>query len=318
MADYNQTPRFTPWGMFNLMGDPALQLFSTPRSSIAGSVKLDAKGNGVADYEDTRMIAPVEINFYTNGTILVATLTNNLDGSFSVSNLPPGNYTVVETVPSGFLATTPTTVSMTLTSGSTGTASYLDTPTFSIGNRVFNDNGAGGGTANNGICEGTEPGIANVLMKLYAADGSGNPTGSVLATANTDANGYYRFDGLFAGTYVVVVDVIGSAAALNGMITSSGWTTNLTLAGDLHDHGKDAVMGASSVLPGGIASVPVTVGIGLQPTGEPSPVQAREPMDQVATPATTWWWILASLTRRRRQRCWRGWAPMWTLMAKFG
>jgi len=191
--------------------------------------------------------------------------------------------------------------------------------TFSIGNRVFNDNGAGtGGIANNGIQDGTEPGIANVLMDIYAADGSGNPTGSLVATTITDANGYYRFDGLPAGTYVVVVDVFGSGAALNGMITSTGWNTVLTLAGDLHDHGIDAVMGASSVLPGGIASVPVTVGIGLQPTGEPSPVQAREPMDQVATPATTWWWILASLTRRRRQRCWRGWAPMWTLMAKFG
>jgi hypothetical protein len=140
--------------------------------------------------------------------------------------------------------------------------------TFSIGNLVFNDNGAGGGTANNGIRDGTEPGIANVLMDIYAADGSGNPTGSVLATTITDANGYYRFDGLPAGTYVVVVDVIGSGAALNGMITSTGWNTNLTLAGDLHDHGKDAVMGASSVLPGGIASVPVTVGIGLQPTNE--------------------------------------------------
>jgi hypothetical protein len=89
-----------------------------------------------------------------------------------------------------------------------------------------------------------------------------------LATTITDANGYYRFDGLPAGTYVVVVDVFGSGAALNGMITSTGWNTVLTLAGDLHDHGIDAVMGASSVLPGGIASVPVTVGIGLQPTGE--------------------------------------------------
>ena len=157
---------------------------------------------------------------------------------------------------------------MALTSGSTGTADYLDAPTYSIGNRVFYDNGAGGGTANNGIQDGAEPGIANVVLKLYAADGSGNPTGSVLATTNTDANGYYRFDGLPAGTYVVVVDVMGSAAALNGMVTSIGWSTNLTLAGDLHDHGQDAVMGASSVLPGGIVSVPVQVGIGLQPTNE--------------------------------------------------
>jgi hypothetical protein len=30
MADYNQTPHYTPSGMFNLMGDPALRLRSTP------------------------------------------------------------------------------------------------------------------------------------------------------------------------------------------------------------------------------------------------------------------------------------------------
>jgi hypothetical protein len=268
MADYNQTPRFTPSGMFNLMGDPALQLFSTPRSSIAGSVKLDPDGDGVADSWDTNSIAPVEIKVYTNGTTLVATVTDNSDGSFSVSSLLPGNYTVVQTVPPGYQATTPTTVSVTLTSGSTNTANYLDAPTFSIGNRVFADNGAGGGTANNGVQDGAEPGIANVVMKLYAADGAGKPTGSVLSTMNTDASGYYRFDGLLAGTYVVVVDVFGSGAALNGMITSTGWNTNLTVAGDLRDHGRDTTPGGGLVLPGGIASVPVQVGTGLQPANE--------------------------------------------------
>ena len=164
--------------------------------------------------------------------------------------------------------------------------------TFSIGNRVFYDNGAGGGIANNGIQDGTEPGIANIAMKLFAADGSGNPTGSVLATTITDANGYYRFDGLLAGTYVVVVDVVGSGTNLDGMNSSTGWSTNTISStniitptwstnttgkggwstnlstGDLSDHGKDAVLGGLSVLPGGIASVPVTVGIGLQPTNE--------------------------------------------------
>ncbi len=237
-------------------------------AQITGSVKLDVNGNGTADPADTNGVSPVVLKIYQGGTNLVAIVTNNPDGSFAVSSLPPGNYTVVQTVPPGYTNTTPTAVNMTLTSGSTGTANYLDTPTFSIGNRVFADNGAGGGTANNGVQDGAEPGIANVALKLYAANGSGNPTGSLLGTTHTDTNGYYRFDGLRAGTYVVVVDVIGSGAALNGMITSTGWTTNLTLAGDLRDHGKDAVMVSRSVLPGGIASVPVQVGIGLQPTNE--------------------------------------------------
>ena len=238
-------------------------------AQITGSVKLDVNGNGIADSNDTNGVSPVVLKVYQGGTNLVATVTNNPDGTFSVSNLTPGSYTVVQTVPPGYTNTTPVTVSVTLTSGSTGTANYLDTLTFSIGHLVFYDKGTGVvGTTNNGVRDVGEPGISNVVMKLFAANGSGNPTGSALAMTNTDVNGYYRFDGLLAGTYVVVVDVIGSGTNLNSMVTSTGWSTNLTLAGDLYDHGKDAQMGGLSVLPGGIASVPVQVGIGLQPTNE--------------------------------------------------
>ena len=97
----------------------------TQPASIAGSVLLDVNGDGVAEAEDTNGVSPVVLNVFLNGTTPVATVTNNSDGSFSVANLPPGSYTVVQTVPSGWLATTPTTVSMTLTSGSTGAANYL-------------------------------------------------------------------------------------------------------------------------------------------------------------------------------------------------
>ena len=141
-------------------------------------------------------------------------------------------------------------------------------PTFSLGNRVFADNGAGGGTLNNGIQDGTEPGIANVVLKVFAADGSGNPTGTALATNLTDALGYYRFDNLLAGTYVVVVDTVTSGQSLGGLASSTGWDTGVTTADDQTDHGIDIALGAGSVLPGGIASIPVTLGLGLQPTGE--------------------------------------------------
>jgi hypothetical protein len=40
------------------MGDPALRLSTTP-AGIAGSVKLDVDGNGVADAGDTNSIAQV-------------------------------------------------------------------------------------------------------------------------------------------------------------------------------------------------------------------------------------------------------------------
>lgn len=140
--------------------------------------------------------------------------------------------------------------------------------TYSIGNRVFLDNGTGsGGVENDGNRNGTEAGIASVAMKLFAADDSGSPTGSSLASTNTDSSGYYRFDGLITGTYVVVVDVGGSGGALSGLVSSAGASTDLTAAGDLKDHGKDTAVSVGGVV-GGIASTPITVGVGLQPTSE--------------------------------------------------
>jgi protocatechuate 3,4-dioxygenase beta subunit len=150
----------------------------------------------------------------------------------------------------------------------TFTVDFGFTPTYSLGNRVFADNGVGGGTANNGLQDGTEPGIAGVQVVLFAADGSANPTGAALGTQTTDASGWYRFDGLLPGTYVVVVDVAGSGTVLADLMNSSGISTNFNLANDLRDHGHDQPMGTGTVLPGGIASAAVTLGTGLQPTGE--------------------------------------------------
>ncbi|MBX3731532.1 MAG: DUF11 domain-containing protein [Verrucomicrobiae bacterium] len=145
---------------------------------------------------------------------------------------------------------------------------YEPSQTFSIGNRVFLDAGAGGGSPNNGIQDGAEPGIEGVILNLYQADGVGAPTGLVLQSTTTDVGGWYRFDGLDAGTYVVVVDVESSFASLIGLQSSSGASTDFTLADDLLDHGLDMPLGTDSVLPGGIASSAVTVGMQLQPTGE--------------------------------------------------
>ena len=135
-------------------------------------------------------------------------------------------------------------------------------PNGSIGNLVFND------LNNNGTRDVGENGIAGVVMKLFAADGSGNPTGGTLQTTTTNANGAYRFDDLVAGRYVVVVDVASSGSALAGLVSTTGHSTEVTLAGDMVDHGKDTPLGTGSVLPGGIAAVAVPIGDGTQPLNE--------------------------------------------------
>jgi len=140
--------------------------------------------------------------------------------------------------------------------------------TYSLGNRVFLDNGAGGGTENDGRQDGTEPGIAGVVVRIFFGDAAGNPTGPVLDTQTTDTDGWYRFDNLPAGTFVVVVDMQASFLVLNGLASSTGVSLDTTITGDLYDHGRDVSLGLGTVLPGGIAGVPVTLGLNLQPLGE--------------------------------------------------
>lgn len=70
----------------------------------------------------------------------------------------------------------------------------------SLGNQVWEDNGAGGGVLNNGLRDGTEPGIAGVTVTLYANN-------AVISTTVTDANGIYGFTNLLSGTYSITVQL---------------------------------------------------------------------------------------------------------------
>ncbi|WP_177428245.1 DUF4347 domain-containing protein, partial [Candidatus Venteria ishoeyi] len=69
---------------------------------------------------------------------------------------------------------------------------------FSIGDKVWNDNGAGGGVAADGIQNGTEPGVQSVTVKLLNSAAT-----DTLQTTVTDSNGNYAFNGLAAGDYIV-------------------------------------------------------------------------------------------------------------------
>ncbi|MBM3884097.1 MAG: hypothetical protein FJ387_31055, partial [Verrucomicrobia bacterium] len=104
---------------------------------------------------------------------------------------------------------------------------------FSLGNRIWLDNGQNGGAANNGLQDGTEPGIPGVSVQLK------NSGGAVIATATTDNLGYYRFDGLTAGsTYSVFVPAANFASGqpLSGLVSSTA-----TQTGDKADKGLDNV-----------------------------------------------------------------------------
>lgn len=143
------------------------------------------------------------------------------------------------------------------------------TATYSLGNRVWLDDGTGGGGADNGIQDGTEVGIANVVVNLYRdTNNDGIPDGGVIDTVNTDANGYYRFDNLTAGGYVVEIPASNFNAGnpLFSLGSSTPDETNPNADVDVNDNGIGVVPDVIN----GIRSGSVTLGPGTtEPVTEP-------------------------------------------------
>ena len=245
-------------------------------------------------------------------------VTTGAGGTYQFSGLPQGDYIVRVTPPAGYLSTVDTAVPgdttspnanadnndngvgiaggavssniVTLTPGSIGTlanntvtnatgTTYDPTldfgftaPLFSLGNRVWYD------TDNGGTINGTEVGVDGVTVQLYAADAGGNPTGASLGTAVTANGGYYRFDNLTTGDYVVVIP----ASQFNGGALTGYWSSGTTMSGvgvvgetaapdpdnnsDGDDNGTRQTAGALS---GAVISQAVTLGpIADEPTND--------------------------------------------------
>ena len=146
-------------------------------------------------------------------------------------------------------------------------------PPYSLGNRVWDDNGAGGGTANNGVRDGTEPGMSGVTVWLYLdANTNGTPDGPAIAVTTTDGSGYYRFDFLAEGSYLVDSAV------------PSGYTASAVRVADpdtdIDDDNNGAVVAGSHMRSGTVTLGPA----GSEPTNDddplPNPQAGEAPNDQ--------------------------------------
>jgi hypothetical protein len=132
---------------------------------------------------------------------------------------------------------------------------------YSVGNRVWLDNGVVGGTANNGIQDGGEPGIDGVTVQLL--DGN-----FVVATAITSNGGYYRFDKVAAGdNYKITIPAsnFASTGPLYNLLSSTGNVATGTNTTDKVDNGVDNASPATN----GISTPIFTVGPTTMPTNEP-------------------------------------------------
>ena len=192
-------------GQTNLTVDAGLYLMP---ASIGDFVWNDANKNGVQDAGEPG-IAGVTVKLYNCTTgALVATTTTGANGMYLFDNLMPGSYRVEFAAPMGYAFTTSNvgndaTDSDANASGVTDcydivagqTNLTVDAGLYlmpaSLGDYVWND------TNKNGVQDAGEMGIAGVKVELYTC------ADVLVATAYTDANGYYSFTNLMPGDYYV-------------------------------------------------------------------------------------------------------------------
>ena len=141
--------------------------------------------------------------------------------------------------------------------------------TMSLGNRVWIDN-----VANNGVIDESEPGVGGVEVQLI------NPeTGDVVATTETDSEGYYLFTGLRDGDeYVVRIPAseFAEGGPLEGYVSTEG---NGETPPDPDDDTDSDDNGAGEK-GANVDSAPITLTAGDEAAGESDlPADSTDPAD---------------------------------------
>jgi protocatechuate 3,4-dioxygenase beta subunit len=192
----------------------------TYTGSLGDRVWNDANGDGSQTTGELG-IPGVTVELYaSDGTTLLRVTTTDSSGLYSFGGLADGTYVVRVLPPDGFTPTgegdpgascqgPPSTCDNAITAAVSGGAANnaVDfgyepvASTYPVSGTVWDDNGASGGTAGNGIQDGGEPGIPGVTVCLRnAADDS------LVGCTVTGSNGDYSFPGVEDGGYRVVVD----------------------------------------------------------------------------------------------------------------
>jgi len=229
-------PNFTgvatiPYSVQDVFGQTAtanLAVTVGPPASISGTVFNDIDLNGTQSGSEFG-IGAVKIDLYdSTGTTLIATINTTSSGSYSFTNLAPGDYLVVETDLAGYVSTTSNSFSATISAGGSATVNFGDyrlpnTTLSSITGTVFND--ANG----NGLQDAGEAPLSGVTVELR------NNAGTVIATTTTNASGGYSFMNLSAGMYSVTeTDPAGYVSTTLNKVTVnlSAGTTAMVNFGD--------------------------------------------------------------------------------------
>ncbi len=162
-----------------------------PYSRIDGFKFEDLDGDGVQD-EGEEGMEGVEITLV--GLDYTETAYSGEDGTFSFEDLVPGDYTVSETLPAGYYATSPISVDIELKPGDEASVIFSNAPYGSISGTKWLD------ANRNGAIDDADTPLAGVTIKLEGETLDGE---LVSFTKTTAGDGTYSFLLLEAGDYKV-------------------------------------------------------------------------------------------------------------------
>ncbi len=170
-------------------------------ASLGDRVWFDSDADGIQDAGEPG-VPGVSIELIDAGGSVVATATTAADGSYSFTDLAPGDYSV-QVVGVGFVFTGQNIGADDAIDSDVGAAGRSDTTNLisgegetsvdagllpsSLGDLVFVDSNG------NGVQDGGEPGLAGVTVELL------NAGGTVVSTTTTAADGTYGFELLLPG-----------------------------------------------------------------------------------------------------------------------
>ncbi|MEW4566148.1 SdrD B-like domain-containing protein [Bremerella sp. JC770] len=251
-------------------------------TSIGGFVHVDPDQDCIFD-DDEQPISGVKITLLDENGNEIATTFTDANGHYQFDGLPPGNYTVVESQPAGYFqggqidhnGLADASVTDVISNIVTHSGEHLDEHNFcelppaALSGYVFQDgavisNATGEVPADiaslrDGQRTADDTPLAGVVLELR--DGfSGEPilgsSDSVLQglygngpiRVVTDANGYYRFDGLKTGFYAVYqvhpdgyIDSIDTVGTTGGLAVNPG-TIGPEVSALSIDPGHDAII----------------------------------------------------------------------------
>lgn len=191
--------------------------YSPLLADISGQVRYDTDADGdFNDPDNGAMVVKIQLWTDPNGDgnpadgVQVAEVYTDANGNYTFTNVPSGNYTVVEINPASSTSTADVSganddrIAVVMTGTDVTGRDFLDTlpPVYAISGTVYDDANA---TNDDLIGAGDTP-LASITIKLFLdRDGNGTISAgdSELNSIVTDSSGNYSFTGLPAGNYVV-------------------------------------------------------------------------------------------------------------------